>query len=368
MVLLKPKYKNRDGSYQETKNWAMKFQFEGSQIVKSLGTPNKAAAEQRAKAILTRLREEGWDQLKPKLPGNSKIKIEDIVSLYTTFNGQHYRPLSHATLQTNKNSLTRVCTLIEATFVEEVSDKVAFLKSHRDFRALSSSTQSSLIRKAASVFSKEALVYYHKKGLMVENPFINYKLQSNDPEPFTPISKGSVNTLVESAKTELSDSDPGVYALFLLTLTAGLRAQEAAWLKKIHICDNGVKVLSDADHKTKSRKHRFVPLPNVIIVELLRIADAVEGAFLVPSKMLKKPVTGERAKKTLRRLADWLRANGIEERQPVHYLRKLYGSFVATKHGLFTAKEYLGHSTVTVTERHYASLMEKPTVDIFSGV
>jgi len=52
----------------------------------------------------------------------------------------------------------------------------------------------------------------------------------------------------------------------------------------------------------------------------------------------------------------------------MHFLRKVFGSVVATRHGLFTACNYLGHSSVIVTEKHYAALLEKPVVDLMADV
>ena len=80
------------------------------------------------------------------------------------------------------------------------------------------------------------------------------------------------------------------------------------------------------------------------------------------------PRSGERGKPTLKALADWLRQNGFDVRNPVHTLRKAYGALVATNHGLYAAKEYLGHSTIKVTEQHYAALLDRPTVDLFAEV
>lgn len=39
---------------------------------------------------------------------------------------------------------------------------------------------------------------------------------------------------------------------------------------------------------------------------------------------------------------------------------KLYGSLVATQHGLYTAQRYLGHSSPQVTAAYYADLIDRP--------
>ena len=59
-----------------------------------------------------------------------------------------------------------------------------------------------------------------------------------------------------------------------------------------------------------------------------------------------------------RRLAKWLRlkleAEGIKK--PNHWLRKVFGSFVAVEHGMLASSRALGHSTIVVTEKVYVGL------------
>jgi hypothetical protein len=82
----------------------------------------------------------------------------------------------------------------------------------------------------------------------------------------------------------------------------------------------------------------------------------------------RKTVGRKRGYRVLKRLSAWLRTQGIMANHPIHYLRIIFGSVVATRHGLFAAREYLGHSSVVVTEKHYAALLEKPVVDLMAEV
>ena len=60
-----------------------------------------------------------------------------------------------------------------------------------------------------------------------------------------------------------------------------------------------------------------------------------------------------------------LKAAGLVTRKKTHELRKLYGSIVAARHGLFAAQKLLGHKDPKVTSRFYAGLTDLPAVSIF---
>jgi integrase len=129
-------------------------------------------------------------------------------------------------------------------------------------------------------------------------------------------------------------------------------------------------VESDPDaHVTKNTKSRFVPLPASVLAELQCIGG--DGPFLMADDERpngKKEIGHKRGYRVLKRLAAWLKSKGIAHGRPVHFLRKVFGSVVATRHGLFAAREYLGHSSVLVTEKHYAALLERPVVDLMAGL
>jgi integrase len=69
---------------------------------------------------------------------------------------------------------------------------------------------------------------------------------------------------------------------------------------------------------------------------------------------------------TIRVVNLWLRQRGVEADskfgKPLHRLRKQFGSELATRHGIFVTQKLLGHSTPTITAKHYAALTELPTL------
>jgi hypothetical protein len=106
-----------------------------------------------------------------------------------------------------------------------------------------------------------------------------------------------------------------------------------------------------------------------VLVELQDVGGV--GLFLLADNERpngKKEIGHKRGYCVHKRLSARLKTTGITHDRPMHFLRKVFGSVVATRHGLFTACNYLGHSSVIVTEKHYAALLEKPVVDLMADV
>ena len=58
-------------------------------------------------------------------------------------------------------------------------------------------------------------------------------------------------------------------------------------------------------------------------------------------------------------LCVWLRAHGVRDFKPVHYLRKCFGSLAVADHGIFIASKLLGHSDIGLTASTYAGQVDK---------
>jgi hypothetical protein len=57
---------------------------------------------------------------------------------------------------------------------------------------------------------------------------------------------------------------------------------------------------------------------------------------------------------TFRRLNGWLRAKGVDTPNPIHTLRKEFGTLICQRFGIFAAAEALRHSDIRLTRAHYA--------------
>ena len=265
----------------------------------------------------------------------------------------------------NISTLKRIARDLEVLTLEGLVGKISEWRNRQTKSPHSVSTD---LRSGAAVFTPNAMKFYADAGMTVVNPFAGIHVQQYEIKPFEGYPIESVRALMAAATDELRGKDGPAYAVFLLALCAGLRAQEAAWVKRTHIRPNGIFVESDSEaHVTKNTKSRFVPLPESVVVELRAIGG--DGPFLLADDERpngKKEVGNKRGYRVLKRLSAWLKTKGISYGRPVHFLRKVFGSVVATRHGLFTARDYLGHGSVIVTEKHYAALLEKPIVDLMA--
>ena len=361
MYLFKPKY-TRNGETQSSPNYAVEFRLNGKRHVKGLGTPNRAAASQRATALMRKLENAPWEQVRAKIPGK-RIPLERIYELYREMNTLRARPLRERTVRENIGQLKSTAGHLGAETVEDLAATSSTFPRLPSVKHLSRRSVASVVRQANSIFSKSALAFYGTRGLTIAaSPFGAGVPAAPPPEPFKGYSIEFVRELITDARKELRDQDPGVWAAFLLCLSGGLRQQEAAWLQAGDLHENGVMIVSREEHLTKSEKHRFIPLPPGVMDDLRKVSAG--SSYVVPDSArigVRKPERRGRA--VFERLTDWLRSKAVDVKKPVHELRKMYGAVVATRFGIYAAKEMLGHSTVKVTEATYAALLEKPTVD-----
>ena len=360
MHLYKPRYRTSDGEYRSSTKWAVKFNYNGKQIVKSTGTANKAAASTRAKQIVAAADEKGWEKIRPVLPGAKKNSIEDILKLYREY--ATAADLSPRTVDLNICNLRRIGRDLETGQVELLD----FNSWKRKNAKKKTSTVNAIHRSAASIFTPAACAFYKENGRYVENPFTGTKRSKARTEPFQGYPRKFIQSLVESAQTELRDAPEKnlpAYRLFILALFAGMRQQEAIFAEWSDLTDDGIMVKSTDLHRTKSRRTRFVPLSPSIIADLKNARESCHPQILPPTRLLKKQ--SSRAKrKAVSDLRDWLETKGIKSKKKVHELRKIAGSIIATDFGLYAAKEILGHSTVAVTEGFYAHLLDRAYVNV----
>jgi integrase len=93
------------------------------------------------------------------------------------------------------------------------------------------------------------------------------------------------------------------------------------------------------------------------ILELFRGWRArATSAFVIESNRLPKRVGYQwyRCEETFESLLDWLRSKGVTGNKPLHQLRKLYGSEMASVHGIHAASSALRHSDIKTTAEYYA--------------
>ena len=156
---------------------------------------------------------------------------------------------------------------------------------------------------------------------------------------------------------ELKETDPAAYLVCALAAQCGFRLSEAFNARKSWIIGDVIKVQATEDWQPKSRQSREVPLPANLKADILFLSD--DGDFILPGQNKGNQFLS-------RRLSEWFNKDGDWPfDKKVHEFRRWAGANVLTQTGsMEAAREFLGHSSVMITEQHYAELLERPKFEI----
>ncbi len=269
-------------------------------------------------------------------------------------------------------------------------------------------TVTKVLRNAKACFSREARSILARNGNKGENPFDGIRLtqeiqpvfslpdeivqkiwnelpllRDGDPRAANPnakpVTRGkkspSVKAVTAASRIDFREPHPASYAAVLLALGVGMRANEIdkcrwSWFKFSAKGECFVEIREESDFKPKGGSARAIKIPAEVHAALTQTrADLVSPYVLGGTEK-----TGESVIKTesyrcpaaLEIANAWLRLRGVEANKrrgnPLHRLRKQFGSEVATNAGLFAAQKLLGHSSPTVTAKYYAAQTELPTL------
>ena len=169
--------------------------------------------------------------------------------------------------------------------------------------------------------------------------------------------------------------DPNLYMTLWLELSAGLRISEIARLKWEHLTPCGLfsehMIVDDKEVMQKNGKpglsvHAIDPfwsegLARARMIQAERQAgDGPQSEFILAGN------TTSRNKDVFRLVGRFLRGVGWKTVKTNHALRALAGGWVVMRYGIYAGQQFLRHSSVQITERHYAHLVRadshiKPT-------
>ena len=175
---------------------------------------------------------------------------------------------------------------------------------------------------------------------------------------------GSVQDAIKSRKSRWFKDhlSPAV----LLMLECGLRRQEALRLRWSDIrptTQEGEYQLLISPNSEKTKRGRYIPLLKETLATLLAWQEdqqqGVESEFVFPHPVTGKPLSSiDTAWENL--IAEASKRCKSLSGLTVRDLRSTYGSrLVQNGAPIFTVSKLLGHSSVTVTEKHYAALSDE---------
>ena len=226
-------------------------------------------------------------------------------------------------------------------------------------------TLNTYLRALKSIFSVKLLRRLSYLSLPDELPGRSVSYLPDRPNRYR--STIDAQALASRAVGDFKDSNDEALKAFLLSLLCGLRKSETDLLlwRSVDWAGNRICVEPNEYHDLKTYSSEgFVYLESSVMSYFRRQYEKRIGEFVLGSKL--PPRRHEtvhayyRAKKTWQFLTAWLRRNGLDVPNPVHTLRKEFGSLVARQAGIYAASRALRHSSIQITASVYVDTKDKP--------
>lgn len=330
--------------------WNVFFRLAGRQYSLSTGETDLAKAQvQGARIFLAHVARGETGEIKT---------VEEAIQLYWRWHaepGPTKKPLWE-TAHKYEICLRKVCALLKITELGALAQAAPGITAKS--LGVTESNYNSLIRLSAALFRRDFLIWAESAGKKLTNPFLGHVPNVPLPKQFVAPKQSFVRSLNASAEQELERNE---LLVFKLCLGAGLRVSEATHQTWANIYDNYIRIEHSSARRTKSGKSRDVPVSPSLIACL----EAHRGlpnnyviADVAPPKFSKHGRPLSRADRVTKRLREWLKAKGVKDKRPTHWLRKVFASTVTKQEDLHTASKWLGHSSIAVTERVYSGVAE----------
>jgi integrase len=154
---------------------------------------------------------------------------------------------------------------------------------------------------------------------------------------------------------------------FLLGIAIGLRRKECDLLQwdSFDFAASTVTVRPTEYHSLKTEESASTLSLDVEFMSMFRGWYAQRrGPFVLESEHPPRPDARYhyyRCDATFDALVDWLRVQGVTGNKPFHVLRKLFGSLIVEKAGVFAASSALRHTSIELTNSYYLDRSVKTT-------
>jgi integrase len=227
----------------------------------------------------------------------------------------------------------------------------------------------SLIRQSKALFSRKIVKTIGDVTLPSPIPFAEVAFFPRESMRYS--SKIDATALLRTAQNELLTSDPEAFKALILAFGVGLRRAEVDSLlwKQIDFAAGLIHIrATEAGALKTPDSTASVAIDDTLVAFLRGFAARTHGPYVLEGR-IGDPVSVQwgrryRCEETFARLIRWLREHGVEDRTPIHSLRKEAGSLVHSKAGLVAASRFLRHSDTQVTAQFYIDLKERVTVPL----
>ena len=273
------------------------------------------------------------------------------------------KPLNTPPPKHHSNWLAAVDSVKFSLFTPEMLEKyrsVQIKRSGSDAQQVESAkiSANACIRNASAIFGRRMLKYYK-----------DFKLP--DPLPFSEIStlkerhpryrsNFSITEVLAKAKEELKVEDPSCYVMIFLAAYAGLRRGEISALtwEQVDFDSYRIWIHTTSDFRPKAANSEYpVDIPENFAKELAGYRSlGFNEHYVLPGSENNSRL---RCRELTKRVVTWLRKNGVDDKKPLHALRKEAGSYIFQITGsIDKASKFLRNDRRTA-ERHYVGHSER---------
>lgn len=384
-------FKRGDGSA----NFEIDFYKYRQRVQRSLETPIKKVALERAKRLIGLVKAERWELLeasKLRAVAPAAVEYAAIGRICETYRVNAPKDeLGEKTIKGNIGALRiiiRTALGKPADAVDGLSGQVLTGALVRDYKKAvlasiaadedecdelaqrAKRTANSYLGQGRSLFTDRAREHYRDAGLVLpdvrefmEVPgfFRVGKMEYNAP-PDEVIAR----TFVELER--LREEDLNAYLAICLACGAGLRKGEVAQARRSwFVVTNGVARLQA---KIETKNGQFINLPllgewwarlELVFKEAWRGGEAADCFILQGNRQ-------EREEDVFRRIGPWMRGLGWETQKTFHEFRAYVGSMIAmdSRYGMEIASMFLRHHSVDFTRRYYLRYVKLKAISLKS--
>lgn len=234
-------------------------------------------------------------------------------------------------------------------------------------RGSAQQTAASIIRSAKALFSPRVIRHL---GIALPSPlpFDGVDLGKRPRTRYK--SKVNAPLLATLAHQELKDSDPEQFKIFLLAFGAGMRRSEIDRLtwKQFNWTQGTITIESSEYGTVKTESSADEIDVGADLLDYFKRAMAKsKSEFVIESKAAPTAAphwNRYRCDGHFKDLLNWLRSKGVTTRNPLHTLRKEFGSLINQQFGIFAASAALRHSNITITREAYVDKKERIALDV----
>jgi integrase len=361
----------------------VRFEINGKDTVRSLGTTNESAAKENAKAIIEA-------EISGDVHTSRKMKVksdyctlQEIADVYVAKFGRDRR--TTRTARGNVGALEKIVrvatglnldarsTILDGELIRkfEATEEARIEKDRRGHVVQESELRirtsiGSWVRQARSIFKTSHMDWFEDLALPDLKKFRDQGVTAPERPRPRPLDEGVIDQ-VNAAAPALKLEDPACYASHLLFTRLGMRNIEQVNARRSWITRNadgsgklGVIYRPEEGFKPKKKTERWIPIGPKTLAEIDALAEPGADGYLVPA--LHKT---DRENIVYDRHSAWA-GKWIKDRSKVSYeLRRYAGSLIYKKTGKIEhVQQFLGHADVKTTMEWYWYLLEEtPSLD-----